>query len=101
MGAYLEYLELQEELGLISNKDFKQQKMLHLDNLNKADKDSDDDWAKKKLANLKQDKSTFLTVEMITILKATKKSTNQIKGWVTFFGVLYILGIAGYLLSLS
>ena len=77
-------------MGLISDEYAKSRKK-HYDDLDS--KINLDSQAKKKLAILKQDKSTFLTVELISLVNDTKKSTNQIKGWVTFLGVLYIIGI--------
>ena len=94
MSAYLQLLEEKKEMGLISNKYFKSQtKWYNLKDLDKSIKATFDSQAEKKLAILKQDTSTFLTVELISVVNDTKTSTNQIKGWVTFFGVLYIVGI--------
>ena len=108
MGAYLELHEQKKEMGLISFTYFNQQtaRYNHKD-LKQGVKDNLDRKAEKKLALLKQDKSTYLTLELISILNDTKKSTNQIKestnqikGWVTFFGVLYIIGIVVYVISI-
>ena len=99
MGAYLELLEEKKEMGLISTKYFNQQTSWYNNkHEEQSTKNVFDSEAEKKLALLKQDKTVYLTLEMISILKETEENTNQIKGWVTFFGVLYILAIAVYLL---
>ena len=97
MSAYVELLEEKKEMGLISDEYAKSRKK-HYDDLDS--KINLDSQAKKKLAILKQDKSTFLTVELISLVNDTKKSTNTIKNWVTAFGIVWVLGLIYYLFNL-
>ena len=102
MGAFLELLEEKKEMSLISVKYFNQQTGWYNQKaLKQGVKDNYDKRAEKKLALLKQDKSTFLTLELISVVKDTKNITNEIKGWVKFLGIMFIVGIAISVLTLA
>jgi len=101
MSAYLDLLIEKREMGLISDARAKSRKK-HYDELNsKSEKENLDNQAEKKLRILKQDKSTFLSIELISLVSDSKRSTNTIKNWVTFFGILYILGVVVGMIALS
>ena len=100
MSAYLELLEEKYKIGLISDKDSKSLEATYKGLMLQNDKDKLDSQAEKKLIILKQDKSTFLTVELISLVNDTKKSTNTIKKWVTAFGIVWVLGLIYYLYNL-
>ena len=79
----------QEELEKLSEEE-----IYKLYNLGKISKD--------KLVELiprwDQDKLKDTQGDILTYLKNIKDINNTIKGWVTFFGITYILGILYYLL---
>ena len=99
MGAYLEILEKKHELGLITNRIFIANKKWYK-NMSQKYKDIQDNNSDKKLILLKEDKMWFITIDLLLQIKDIKNSNNSIKGWLTFIGILYIIGIIGALITL-
>ncbi|SDS49824.1 hypothetical protein SAMN04515667_2310 [Formosa sp. Hel1_31_208] len=94
MSNYLELLEEKKELGLITTALYKSRvKMYESKGVKQNVKDKYDASAQKKLTLIKEDKISFLTIELINEVKLTNKNTNAIKGWVTFIGIMFVLGL--------
>ena len=93
MSAYLELLEEKSKLGLITGKSLEdKEKWYYLKQVKQMHKDNADAKAKIELDLIKSDKSAFLTIQVLNELNQINKSTRSTNGWITFIGIINLLG---------
>lgn len=93
MSKYLELLHFKHDLGLISEEYLEGEESHYNSQLNTSWKDMLDKRSERQLILMEKDKNWFIATELLSKIKDIKKSNNTIKGWITFIGVLIIIGI--------
>ena len=100
MSAYLELRLKKHQYRLISSEELKNNLSWYKsDKVKQMDKDREDDLAQKELNLFNEDKSAFLLSKLILETKKVKNYTSTIKGWVQFFGLLWIIGFIVLILT--
>ena len=90
MSAFLELLEIEQEYALISTADYNRDKSMY-GRLQPESKDFYDKESQKELNLFNKDVTASLMSQLIKETKKVKSNTNVIKGWVVFFGILFIV----------
>lgn len=98
MSNYLDLIEKEFELGLLSRISIAQRKRTY-NNMNKKTKERFDNDAEHELNLLTKDKDFFIQTQILSSLKSIKQSNSEIKGWITFIGVMMIIGIIASLIT--
>jgi len=100
MSAYLELQEEKNKLGIISDNFFSSQTKFYNGIRSEKTKESYDNGAKRELIRIKANATLYLNAIQIGEIKEGNRKLDNIKGWVTFFGILQIVSIVAVVIYL-